>query len=76
MSCTKYTGIPCRTLACHTGAAVFHQVATLIASTSASAFDELVVVLEAAHGRAQVKPVRRVAEREQRDLVPAVEQAG
>ena len=51
MSCTKYTGMPCSTLACHTGAAVFHQVATLIASSSGERLDQFVVELEAAHGR-------------------------
>ena len=37
--------------------------------------DEFVVKLEAVHGRAQVEPVGGLAERVQRHLVPAVEQA-
>jgi hypothetical protein len=37
MSWTKYTGIPCETLADQTGVAVAHQVATLIACTGVSA---------------------------------------
>ena len=57
MSCTKYTGMPRSTLARHTGAAVFHQVATLIASTRRERLDQLVVVLEAVHRRAQLEPV-------------------
>ena len=74
MSCTKYTGMPRSTLARHTGAAVIHQVATLIASSLGERLDELLVVLEAVHGRAQREPVGRLAERVQRDLVAAVEQ--
>ena len=66
--------MPRSTLARHTGAAVFHHVATLIASRSASACHQLVVVLEAVHRRAQLKPVGRIAERVERDLVAAVEQ--
>ena len=53
---------------------MFHHVATLIASTGASALHELLVVLEAAHRGVELEPVRRVAERPQLDLVPAVEQ--
>ena len=74
MSCTKYTGMPCSTLARHTGAAVFHQVATLIASSLGERLDELVVVLEAVHRHSQLEPVGRLAERVEGDLVAAVEQ--
>ena len=41
-----------------TGGPVFHQVATLIASQRRQRLDELVVVLERAHRRREVEPVR------------------
>ena len=67
--------MPCLTLACHTGAEVFHQVATLIASSGVELVDELLVVLEAAHRGSQLEPVRRSLEAPQLHLVAAVEQA-
>ncbi len=55
--------------------AVFHQVATLIASQRRERRRELVVVGEGAHRAAQLEPVGRVLERPQRDVVAAVGQA-
>ena len=71
MSWTKYTGRPRAMLARHTGAAVIHHVATLIASSRRERLGELVVVGEAVHGRAQLEPLGRLAERVQRDVVTA-----
>ena len=54
---------------------MFHQVATLIASTGCKRVDELLVVLERPHRRAEIEPVRLPAEAPQLDLMSAVEQA-
>jgi hypothetical protein len=63
--------MPCSVLASHTGAAVFHQVATLIASSGASASTSSLVVVERVHRDAQVEPVGLAGEAVERDLVPA-----
>ena len=64
-------GCRASTDASQTGLAVFHHVATLIASSSRERLDELVVVLERARRHLEREPVGRVAEREQLRVVAA-----
>ena len=76
MSCTKYTGMPAQHARSPHGRGGVPPRGDLDRVELRELRDEFLVVLEAVHRRAQVEPVGGIAERVQRDLVPAVEQAG